>query len=63
MIQDIAPHKFFNSYSNESPAQDSLIIYFEEQSVLITRENDKIKFPKFFRVERTEYRVYIFVFN
>jgi NAD+ diphosphatase len=61
MIQDIAPHKFFNSYSNESPAQDSLIIYFEEQSVLITRENDKIKFPSFseWKEQNTEF-IYLF---
>jgi NAD+ diphosphatase len=61
MIQDIAPHKFFNSYSNESPAQESLIIYFEEQAVLITRVNDKIKFPNFseWKEQNTEF-TYLF---
>jgi len=45
MIQDIAPYKFFNAYQNNSPSEDSIILYFEQQSVLVAEEQGEIKFP------------------
>lgn len=46
MIQDISPYKFNNSYKNWVPRQDSIIIYFKEQSVLIAKMNEEVRFPR-----------------
>lgn len=47
MIQDIAPYKFNNAYHNELPSAESIILYFDEQKVLVARTNGEIRFPKF----------------
>lgn len=45
MIQDIAPYKFINTYRNQGPSNDSIVLYFENQSVLAAAEKGEIRFP------------------
>jgi NAD+ diphosphatase len=45
MIQDIAPNQFNNAYHNELPLNNSFVLYFEGQTVLIAIKEDEIHFP------------------
>ncbi|MDL2237960.1 NAD(+) diphosphatase [Christensenellaceae bacterium OttesenSCG-928-K19] len=45
MLQDIAPHVFDNSYSPSTPDGGSIILYFENDTVLLHRQNGVASFP------------------
>lgn len=47
MIQDIAPHTFTNTYSNQRPEKKSFALYFKERSVLMHEQEGTIRFPRF----------------
>ncbi len=48
MIQDITPHIYHNEYKPVPPAQDSFLICFEGDRVLIRQKEREICFPRFF---------------
>lgn len=68
MIQDIAPHRFYNEFrKNAVPAKDSPVLCFREKSLLIREDEGRICFPTFeqlglpadvyyaFAVDKTEF--------
>lgn len=52
MIQDIAPHRFCNTYRPEPPEKDSVALYYEEHTVLLKKTAEGIRFPVFRDLER-----------
>lgn len=58
MIQDIAPHIFSNAYLPQAPQPENYILYFNEDSVLITGDDSQIRFPRFKEVEKLNPDIY-----
>lgn len=51
MIQDIAPYTYHNEYRPTTPDEDSIALYFQKKSCLLTYTEDGIRFPKFKELE------------
>ena len=51
MIQDIFPHRYHNEYRNRKPDGRSYLLFYEEDKVLIKKEENVIAFPRFEEVE------------
>ena len=51
MIQEIAPHRFDNSYRPTPPKGDDCVLYFENRSCLLRETDGRIYFPTVAEVE------------
>ena len=51
MIQEIAPHRFDNSYRPAPPKGDDCVLYFENRSCLLREADGRIYFPTVAEVE------------
>jgi len=58
MIQDIAPHKFDNTYRLHIPTAESYVLYYEEQMVLMERTAAAIDYPRFRDLESSNPDIY-----
>lgn len=47
MIQDIGPYKYDNNYRNQQPSDNSIVMYFDEQLVMVKENNGEIRFSKY----------------
>ena len=47
MIQDIAPHQFYNQYQPVPPDTDSYVLWYDSAKVLCSLENDQFVLPRF----------------
>lgn len=47
MIQDITPHIYHNEYRPVTPGDDSFLLYFEKDLVLVKRQENALCFPCF----------------
>ena len=47
MIQDIAPHQFYNQYQPVPPDADSYVLWYDSAKVLCSLENDQFVLPRF----------------
>jgi len=47
MIQDIYPNIFHNEYTKKNPTEDSFILLFSGQTVLINNNNGEIQYPTY----------------
>lgn len=61
MIQDIAPYTYCNDYINQQPSDNSVVLYFQEQLVMVGEENGEIKFPLYseWKNQKVEF-IYLF---
>lgn len=65
MIQDIAPHRFNNTYHPYQPTENDFAIYCEPHRVLLKRSEEQILFPTFRDLKKRnddilEYAIYLF---
>lgn len=58
MIQDIAPHRYNNTYQPERPDQKSIALYYENGKCLVKLEREEIQFPVFAELERSNPQIY-----
>ena len=47
MIQDIAPHQFYNQYQPVPPDADSYVLWYDSAKILCSLENDQFVLPRF----------------
>jgi len=47
MIQDIFPYTFNNTYISRQPSKDSLILFYRDQSILLAKSDNMIRFPSY----------------
>lgn len=47
MIQDIAPYEYHNEYKNIQPEDGDCLLFYEGRSVLVKKEDGRIRFPSF----------------
>ena len=65
MIQDIAPHRFNNTYHPYQPTENDFAIYCEPHRVLLKRSEEQILFPTFRDLKKRnddilEHAIYLF---
>lgn len=58
MIQDIAPHKYKNTYEPKRPDRDSIVLYYEEGKCFLHVSAEGIEFPTFTEVEELNPEIY-----
>lgn len=58
MIQDIAPHKYKNTYEPKRPDRDSIVLYYEEEKCFLHVSAEGIEFPTFAEVEELNPEIY-----
>lgn len=58
MIQDIAPHRYKNSYEPERPDRDSIVLYYEEGKCFVHLNAEGICFPTFAEAEELNPEIY-----
>ena len=46
MIQDIFPYVFDNHYEEQSPDDDSFLIFWQQETLFVRKEGEKLAFPK-----------------
>lgn len=63
MIQDIAPHVFDNAYSNKLPDENSVLLCFKGNKVLISLKGTEIQYPKPGDLKMNSSVKYIYLFN
>lgn len=57
MIQDITPHTYHNEYRPVPPEQESLVLYFEGDRVLVKRQEGSLSFPCFSELPAPELKL------
>lgn len=68
MIQDITPYQYKNEYQPTSPDQDSFLLCYDKNYILIKESNEGIVFPTFREMEvliekEKLYKDYIYLFQ
>lgn len=58
MIQDIAPHHYDNAYHPQPPVAGSYALYYEEHTVLVSRQGAEIDYPRFRDLETMNPDIY-----
>lgn len=58
MIQEIEPHKYENTYRPSAPLADSIVLYYEKNSVLLQKAEDVIAFPTFAEIAEQNAEIY-----
>lgn len=58
MIQDIAPHHYDNAYRPLPPSAGSCALYYEEHTVLVSRQGSAIEYPRFQDLESMNPDIY-----
>jgi NAD+ diphosphatase len=61
MIQDIAPRIYDNAFRQETPDEQSLILFIKDNAVLVKEVEDAISFPRYKEL-KTQDDSYIFLF-
>ena len=52
MIQDIGPHKFQNEYRNKSISDESIVLIYHKNGMLMKAEEDTIQLPSYKEVKK-----------
>lgn len=66
MIQDIAPHKYYNEYNPMPPDKKSIALYYENKTCMLKYTAQGIRFPKFEDLEvgnNSIYKTAIYLFT
>lgn len=66
MIQDIAPHIYYNQYKPVPPDANSIVLYYKDKEVLLAQKDGEIRFPRFKELEALNpdlYENYTYLFS
>ena len=63
MIQDIAPHQFYNQYQPVPPDADSYVLWYDSAKVLCSLENDQFVLPRFSDLPDPDALQWVYLFS
>ena len=63
MIQDIAPHQFYNQYQPGPPDADSYVLWYDSAKVLCSLENDQFVLPRFSDLPDPDALQWVYLFS
>ncbi len=58
MIQDIAPYRYHNEYIPTPPDENSIALYYQKKSCLLTYTESGIRFPRFKELDKENPSIY-----